>query len=127
MSKLKNPFKKVLDNVKGTQYVSSETFSESGQVMRRVKVVAIDEHDIQKQFEKQKGLSDFLNIPIDPYDVFRVHYPLAPSVDRIDNTKDYYPDNIVINTRFENNGLNRCKPEYMNQIREYLISHFKSQ
>ena len=31
MSKLKNPFKKVLENVKGTQYVSSKTFSESGQ------------------------------------------------------------------------------------------------
>jgi|TARA_R100000030_G_C3186300_1_gene107226 hypothetical protein len=126
MSKLKNPFKKVLENVKGTQYVSSKTFSESGQVMRRVKEVCITELDIQHQFEKQNGLSHFLKIPIDPYDVFRVHYPLAPSVDRIDNTKDYYPNNIVINTRFENNGLNRCDPKYMDYIKEYLIKHFKN-
>ena len=52
MSKLKNPFKKILENVKGTQYVSSKTFSESGKVMRRVKEVCITEHDIQNQFEK---------------------------------------------------------------------------
>tara|TARA_R110001592_G_scaffold61640_3_gene187993 strand:+ start:889 stop:1272 length:384 start_codon:yes stop_codon:yes gene_type:complete len=127
MSKLKNPFKKILDNVKGTQYVSSKTFSESGKVMRRVKEVCITELDIQNQFEKQDGLSDFLKIPMSANDVFRVHFPLAPSVDRIDNAKDYYPDNIVINTRFENNGLNRCDPKYMDYIKEYLISHFKSQ
>jgi hypothetical protein len=127
MSKLKNPFKKILENVKGTQYVSSKTFSESGKVMRRVKEVCITEHDIQNQFEKQNGLSDFLKIPMSANDVFRVHFPLAPSVDRIDNSKDYYPDNIVINTRFENNGLNRCDPKYMDYIKEYLISHFKSQ
>ena len=126
MSKLKNPFKKILDNVKGTQYVSSKTFSESGQVMRRVKEVCITELDIQHQFEKQNGLSHFLKIPMDPTDVFRTHFPLAPSVDRIDNTKDYYPDNIVINTRFENNGLNRCDPKYMDYIKEYLIKHFKN-
>ena len=127
MSKLKNPFKKILDNVKGTQYVSSKTFSESGKVMRRVKEVCITELDIQNQFEKQDGLSDFLKIPMSANDVFRGHFPLAPSVDRIDNAKDYYPDNIVINTRFENNGLNRCDPKYMDYIKEYLISHFKSQ
>ena len=126
MSKLKNPFKKILDNVKGTQYVSSKTFSESGQVMRRVKEVCITELDIQHQFEKQNGLSHFLKIPMDPTDVFRTHFPLAPSVDRIDNTKDYYPNNIVINTRFENNGLNRCDPKYMDYIKEYLIKHFKN-
>ena len=126
MSKLKNPFKKILENVKGTQYVSSKTFSESGQVMRRVKEVCITELDIQHQFEKQNGLSHFLKIPMDPTDVFRTHFPLAPSVDRIDNTKDYYPNNIVINTRFENNGLNRCDPKYMDYIKEYLIKHFKN-
>ena len=121
MSKLKNPFKKILENVKGTQYVSSKTFSESGQVMRRVKEVCITELDIQYQFEKQNGLSHFLQIPMDPTDVFRTHFPLAPSVDRIDNSKDYYPNNIVINTRFENNGLNRCDPKYMDYIKEYLM------
>jgi hypothetical protein len=126
MSKLKNPFKKILENVKGTQYVSSKTFSESGQVMRRVKEVCITELDIQYQFEKQNGLSHFLQIPMDPTDVFRTHFPLAPSVDRIDNSKDYYPNNIVINTRFENNGLNRCDPKYMDYIKEYLIKHFKN-
>ena len=126
MSKLKNPFKKILENVKGTQYVSSKTFSESGQVMRRVKEVCITELDIQYQFEKQNGLSHFLQIPMDPTDVFRTHFPLAPSVDRIDNLKDYYPNNIVINTRFENNGLNRCDPKYMDYIKEYLIKHFKN-
>ena len=126
MSKLKNPFKKILENVKGTQYVSSKTFSESGQVMRRVKEVCITELDIQHQFEKQNGLSHFLQIPMDASDVFRTHFPLAPSVDRIDNKKDYYPNNIVINTRFENNGLNRCDPKYMDYIKEYLIKHFKN-
>ena len=42
--------------------MSNKTFSESGQVMRRVKEVCITELDIQYQFEKQNGLSHFLQI-----------------------------------------------------------------
>lgn len=119
--KSKDPFYKMLQNLKGVQYVSKMSVSKiSGKPMRREKVIAINEEDLRKQFEKQKGLSDFLKIKIDPMDVFKKWFPLAPSVDRIDNTKDYYPDNIVINTRFENNGLNRCDKQYYDHIREVL-------
>ena len=103
------------------QHVSKMSVSSlSGKPMRREKVIAITEEDIKKQFEKQNGYSDFLGIKINIMDVFKKWYPLAPSVDRIDNNKDYYPDNIVINTRFENNGLNRCDKQYYDHIKEVL-------
>lgn len=119
--KSKDPYLKLLKNVRGMQHVSKMSVSSlSGKPMRREKVIAITEEDIRKQFEKQNGYSDFLGIKINIMDVFKKWYPLAPSVDRIDNNKDYYPDNIVINTRFENNGLNRCDKQYYDHIKEVL-------
>jgi len=105
----KNPFKKILDSAKSAQ--GWNAWHQSKNINRPVKTFSINEHDIERIFHEQNGLSKWLGIPLDPNDVFRTHYPLAPSLDRLDNSKDYTPDNICLSTRFENWGFNRATDE----------------
>ena len=41
-------------------------------------------------------------------DIFITHNPMAMSVDRIDNDRDYFIDNIVICCRMANLGRSTC-------------------
>ena len=59
-------------------------------------------------------------------DVFRKHYPLAPSLDRLDNDKDYTQDNICISTRFENYGFNRAEDDIKTECIEKITKHMKT-
>lgn len=110
MKKAKNPWKKVLDNAKGAQNGWNKKHQRLG-VNRPVKTFTCTVDDLERIFNEQDGKSKWLGLPIDPMDVFRVHYPLAPSLDRLDNDKDYTPDNICISTRFENYGFNKATDE----------------
>jgi hypothetical protein len=64
-------------------------------------------------------------LPLDPQDVFRKHYPLSPSLDRLDNNKDYTPDNICISTRFENYGFNKSTDEIKDECIEKILESLK--
>lgn len=96
-------------------------------INRRVKTFTCTESDIERIFIEQCGKSKWLGIPIDPMDVFRVHYPLAPSLDRLDNSKDYTPDNICISTRFENYGFNKADDATKDECIGKLIEMIKGQ
>jgi len=104
---MKNPYKLILSNAKGAQNGWNKKHQQVG-INRRVKEFTITWEDVERVFLEQNGKSKWLGIPIDANDVFRKHYPLAPSLDRLDNDKDYTPDNICISTRFENYGFNKC-------------------
>jgi len=110
MKREKNPWKKILDNAKGAQNGWNKKHQKLG-VNRRVKEFSCSPEDIERIYNEQGGKSRWLELPIDPMDVFRTHYPLSPSLDRLDNDKDYTPDNICISTRFENYGFNRSTDE----------------
>ena len=62
------------------------TWHQSKGVNRPVKVFTCTEDDIKRIYEEQGGRSRWLGIPINPEDVFRKHYPLSPSLDRLDNS-----------------------------------------
>jgi hypothetical protein len=123
MKKTPNPWKKILANAQGAQNGWNKKHQKLG-VNRPVKQFTVTAEDIERVFNEQGGKSKWLGLPIDPNDVFRIHYPLAPSLDRLDNDKDYTPDNICISTRFENWGFNRAsdeiKLECVDKIREQL-------
>lgn len=97
-------------------------------VSRMPPKVFITEEDLKAVFEKQNGKCFWFGIPINMDFIFNhIHgsfNPLAPSVDRIDDTKDYTADNIVICIRFANLGRCKCDFErftnYMEEIKSFL-------
>lgn len=119
--KKKNPFKHMLNSAKSAQTGWNKWHQSKG-VNRPVKTFSITEDDVERIFNEQNGLSKWLSIPMNPEDVFRTHYPLAPSLDRLDNSKNYTPDNVCISTRFENYGFNRATDD----IKQECIVRIKS-
>jgi hypothetical protein len=116
---MRNPWKLILQNAKGAQLGWNTSHSKKG-IKRKVKSFSITENDIRNVFYQQSGRSRWLNIPLNPEDVFRKHYPFSPSLDRIDNSKDYTPENICLSTRFENYGFNTCSDETKQECIEFL-------
>lgn len=78
--------------------------------------------DIVEQYNKQKGLSYFLKIPMDTTMKDRL---LSVSIDRIDNKKGYDKDNFKLVTRFENLGRNdttfQDMEKFSNEILTYML------
>ena len=80
--------------------------------------VTIDEFYLINQYKKQNGNCYWTEYPIDPYGVYEKNNPLAPSLERLDESKGYIPDNVVIALRLFNLGRQRC-PE--NKFRDQVI------
>ena len=93
--------------------------------------ILITADDLEKQWEKQGKVCYWLKTPIDLELLFKSHpewypkHPGAPSVDRIDDNKDYTPDNIIITCRFANLGRNIYPYdrtiEFIEQLRQGMI------
>jgi len=60
--------------------------------------------DLQEIYEKQNGLCYWFGVPLTPSPKHK--YPLQPSLDRLDRTKGYTKDNIVICCYTANIGRN---------------------
>ena len=89
----------------------------------RIKKVSITKEDLEKQFIKQSGRCYWFGIPINMNHVFTTHNPLAPSVDRLDNDRDYEKDNIVICTQFANMGRGKCDEKTFKRIMDEIIKY----
>jgi hypothetical protein len=134
MSKPRNGFKKLLANVKmnGLSMDANGEFTIINSSTNRKRMEAagsftgsspnsklwiprniyITEKDLIEIWNKQDQLCYWFKIPLDfnllfsNYPGYFPKHPLAPSVDRIDDAKDYTKDNIVICCRFANFGRN---------------------
>jgi hypothetical protein len=60
--------------------------------------------DLKEQWEIQNGLCYWLDIKMSLPDLAISRSPFAPSVDRLDSSRGYHKDNIVLCTRFANLG-----------------------
>ena len=100
----RNPFSKLMENVKLSAKYGSKGGSFSKYQHLEEKEVAITPETLKEIFIEQGGECYWLKIPLDPYDIFVKSHPLAISVDRLDNTKGYTRENIVICSRLMNLG-----------------------
>jgi hypothetical protein len=136
MIKAKNPFKKLLSNVKmnGLSQDKNGEFTIINSSTNRKRMegnasgrwwgsnpkskqwvpnkIYLTEQDLVEIWNKQNQLCYWFNIPLDLNLLFNTHpnyypkHPLAPSVDRIDDKKDYTKDNVIICCRLANFGRN---------------------
>ena len=114
---MKDPFKRLLRNVA----LSAEKGSAGGIIYnalpgkknkeKREKIykktghpINITIEDLKIQWKKQRGKCWWLGIPMSLEDLFVPRSPFAVSVDRVDSSGGYTPDNIVLTTRFSNVG-----------------------
>jgi hypothetical protein len=119
---MKNPWKKLI--------LSARRSAAPGQVkkngIKRTEEldVTIDEIYLVKQFSKQNGRCYWTKFPINAQGVFESHNPLAPSLERLDDTKGYIPGNVVIALRLFNLGRQRCPEEKFKEQVNQLKEHF---
>lgn len=118
----KNYFKKLLKNVQMSSYGGAAGMrthtnpKKSGRIRignqstKRYEIT-ITENDLHELWENQNGLCHWLGIKMSLEDLFVTRSPFAPSVDRLDNTKGYHKDNIVLCTRFANLGRGAYSPD----------------
>ena len=117
MNPKKNPWKKLLNRV---------ILCGSAQASRsRIKQVNINEQDLINQWNKQNGQCYWLEIPMFINDIYTTNSPFSPSVDRLDNDRDYEPDNIVICTTFANMGRGRVNKDHFELFIRYLKHYYE--
>ena len=150
MSKrIRDPFEKLLSMCKmnaiyekpdGTWVINSSTNqrrreglgsavgSSMGKKWQPAKLL-ITAKDLREQWRKQNERCYWFNIPLDFHLLYKDHFewmpkhPMAPSVDRIDDKKDYTSDNIVISCRFANLGRNIYPHDKMKDVVKTIFEH----
>jgi hypothetical protein len=80
---------------------------------------------LKVKFKEQNERCYWLGIKLDPQDNYIKNHPLALSVDRLDITKPYTYDNIVISSRLMNLGRGRFNHEEFQKVVNERIKHEK--
>ena len=119
---MRNPWKTLISKAKTAARPGQE--KKNGIKRTEPLDVTIDEMYLIKQFSKQDGKCYWTEFPIDPHGVYEKNNPLAPSLERLDESKGYIPDNVVICLRLFNLGRQRCpENKFRGQIK-LLKEHF---
>jgi hypothetical protein len=120
---LPNPWKKLLANVKlsastpgARSPLRIKENSNEQWLTREARNVNLKWQDLMAQYSKQNGLCFWFGCKLNPNDIFKSNYPLAMSVDRIDNDQEYEVGNIVICCRLANLGRQQCDIETFKTI-----------
>jgi len=76
--------------------------------------------DINRMYEKQKGLCYWFKVPLIPSN--KTKHPQQPSLDRLDRTKGYTKDNVVLCCYSANIGRNENDVDTWNKFLEILFN-----
>jgi hypothetical protein len=106
--------KKILKNISFSQTRNTSRV-EKGQNLK-VWSLKLTEEDILRKYEEQGGRCYWLGIRLNEKYNYEKKHPLAISVDRIDNSKGYEYDNIVLCLRV----LNLGRGSYEGDFREII-------
>jgi len=102
----RNPWKKLLSNMR----INGRAWRErKGTDMTKEITVTADE--LAALFESQGRRCRWFGIELDPDAIFSSYNPLSVSVDRLDPSRGYHLDNIVICCRLANLGRGQCPTE----------------
>ena len=111
---MKDPFKKLLQNVKlsaryGHKGARETVWKNRYKQKKPSKHIwfhklNITAEDLKLQWKRQRGKCWWLGIPMSLEDLFVPNSPFGVSVDRVDSSGGYTPDNIVLTMRFSNLG-----------------------
>ena len=119
---MRNPWKTLISKAKTAARPGQE--KKNGIKRTEPLDVTIDEMYLIKQFSKQDGKCYWTEFPIDPHGVYEKNNPLAPSLERLDESKGYIAANVVICLRLFNLGRQRCpENKFRGQIK-LLKEHF---
>jgi len=84
--------------------------------------IDIDANWLEQQYQKQNGRCYYFpEITLDPQSVFESRNPKSMSVERLDDSKGYTKDNVVLSIRFANLGLANTHIDKKNEF----ISDFR--
>ena len=114
---MKDPFKKLLKNVKqsascgsvgGRAYIGlpgKRNEKKRNKIWKKAgHKFNLTVEDLKIQWKKQRGKCWWLGIPMSLEDLFVPSSPFAVSVDRVDSSGGYTSNNIVLTMRFSNLG-----------------------
>ena len=83
--------------------------------------IDIDANWLEQQYQKQNGRCYYFpEITLDPQSVFESRNPIAMSVERLDDSKGYTKDNVVLSIRFANLGLVNTHIDKKNEFISYF-------
>lgn len=124
--KILNPYKKLEANMKNAGGRTRDAKQQKTRDRMKNRPIEVDWRDLKRIFEeKQKRKCFWLEIEINPMDIFEKDNQLAFSVDRIENSKGYTEDNIVISTRLANLGRGSCPFDKFKKIMEKVKLLYK--
>ncbi len=86
---------------------------------------SISVEDIQSIWESQNGKCYWLGIALDESNGLPDRHPLKPSLDRLDNSRGYVRENVVITSTFANLGRSNTTvedfSEFLNVLKQELL------
>ena len=86
--------------------------------------VSITADYLENLYAEQNGSCYWTGFPLNPTSQFEKYNPLAPSIDRLDETQGYVPGNVVLCLRLFNLGRQTCPPDKFKHQVDMIREHF---